>query len=1724
MALHESYQKWLEIGSQMGLTESSLMDFVKSSIADEKALRLQEREDKKIQQENMLKEKQIQADLEREKLAAELADKKLAAELAEKRRIDELADKQRTEERNYQLKVVQLQNERDLAEQRIRSENERLQVESETRRKMAESDSRTSTVDEDERLRCQIKNYNLGLSKFDNNSANLQSFLSRFEMLASTYEIPKKLWAIELSRSLEGISLQVFESLSPDGRMDYEILKHALLKKFEISEGSFRRLFFECKTANHESQTDFAHRLTTYLRNWLKLAGGKAESYEDLETLLVKNNYFRSQPKCIQVFIKEHGSHLSLQEMVKLSEAYREAHDIKAENENFSKFSKDKVIKPFVKPTEVKGTQNTNQSSNKQTKESDAEKKMNKRACYGCGSEQHMLRNCPNAKDKTRTFNKSDQRNQSAACSIIESSKPSELTVVLPNGETVPIVAAVSERKVTDKFLPDLVKAHKGQGLVNNRPVKFVRDTASSITIVRSNLIRPEQMTDQTVTCMLADGCVKTFKLAEVDITTPYYTGPIKAASIDTAIHELLIGNDYIKQIANKEPDIDSQSYSSKKYRGPFMFENSQLSQSHSRDDEMAVCEMSAEENTHGIKSCDDKRSSEITKNYRELDNSEENLDYQQRAESKNRNSDSSERLITEIGRINNEGYPTNSLHIGRNRSERQLYHPIVPIYAVRCGNEVSTSSPVSCNWQPEINNQSEISQMVGRIESDHSRSCESVDHEVNAAVQTRSQIDKESRTLKPLKLTKFEALNLTVDEFRRMQKTDPNLEKYWKLGEEVVPNSEDSKIKFAIKNDILYRHYKNGSSEVVKQVMVPEPLIDKVISYAHESILSGHCSLAKTLSKLMQEFYFYSMNARVRRFVMSCDLCQRGSNRKVGGKAPLMSMPIVKDPFDTVYIDIVGEVQPCSSEGHRWILTMMCASTRFPIAVPMKKIDSVSIAEELMTQFNTFGHPRLIISDNGANISSDVLMEANRLYGTRMHKIPVYRPESNSVLERSHQVMKSILRKLIVEQPKMWHRFISPLLFAIRSTNNVSGFSPFQLLFGRACRSHLTLLKDLWTKNDGEPESKTVYQYVLDLRERIESTCELAQKEFSKIQGRNQRYNNVRAKLRILQPGDSVLVLVPNPKCKLDFIWKGPAKVLERRGVVNYKIKFDDDQVRTYHINMLKKYINRNDISKQVDTPAVTDSVQQISHQKQNETDENDDENLAESAAVMGIVEESDDEMSDKDLDEVYDNHTTGKMDLYNLSQKETWKDVDINPSLTREQQDRLWKLVERYKDIFSDVPTITSLTKHKIELTSDVPVKSKPYKIPIHLQDAVEKEIDSLLENGWIEKSTAEYASPIVVVKKKQTNDIRLCINYKKLNDISKDYPQPMPEIDDVLAQIGPAKIYTTIDMCKGYYAVAMEESSKDYTSFVTPKDMYRFRVMPFGLKNSGATYSALLRQVLNGARNMQSFVDDVIAYNSNFETHEKTLQDLFQRVKEANLKIKPSKTKIGFSKVEYLGHVISQGTITPTNEHVEKIVNAPVPKSKHGVRSLCGTVGFLRKFIPKCASYLKPLHELTGNKSSNVIRWTDRHQEALDRIKKSLTSHPILNIYDSSKRHVLQTDSSDSCVGGVLLQEADDGLLHPVMYASRKLLDRESRYHIVEKEMLAIVWCCGKFYKYLYASHFTIQTDCQALCVLNGKMSSNARVIRWQLYMQSFNYTVEVIKGSDNCIADYLSRMHT
>jgi hypothetical protein len=263
----------------------------------------------------------------------------------------------------------------------------------------------------------------------------------------------------------------------------------------------------------------------------------------------------------------------------------------------------------------------------------------------------------------------------------------------------------------------------------------------------------------------------------------------------------------------------------------------------------------------------------------------------------------------------------------------------------------------------------------------------------------------------------------------------------------------------------------------------------------------------------MINHFFIPGAMQWCKRIVLSCLKCQQGANKNVGGKAPLQSLPIISEPFHTVYIDLVGKIEPSSAEGHTHILTLMDSATHFLIAVPLKKTDSVTIAEALMKQFDLVGYPQRIYNDNGSNLSSDIMREIYRTFGIQMKTIPVYWPRANLV-ERQHGIMKSIMRKLIVDQPRQWHRYLDALMFAIRTTPNASGYSPFELLFGRQGRTHLTFLKELWTGRNNNPETKDTYQYILDLENRITETCEFAQKELSKIRNKNQKYFNTNAML----------------------------------------------------------------------------------------------------------------------------------------------------------------------------------------------------------------------------------------------------------------------------------------------------------------------------------------------------------------------------------------------------------------------------------------------------------------------------------------------------------------------------------------------------------------------------------------------------------------------------------
>ena len=227
--------------------------------------------------------------------------------------------------------------------------------------------------------------------------------------------------------------------------------------------------------------------------------------------------------------------------------------------------------------------------------------------------------------------------------------------------------------------------------------------------------------------------------------------------------------------------------------------------------------------------------------------------------------------------------------------------------------------------------------------------------------------------------------------------------------------------------------------------------------------------------------------------------------------------MPLISVPFDTVCVDLVGPIAPSTERGHRYILTLIDMASRYPDAVPLRDIHTETVADALLDMYSRIGIPRRIHSDRGSQFTSEMMDEVNRLLSIKATTTTSYHPMGNSVVENFNKTLKNALKKMTSERVRDWDRYISPLLFAFRDTPQSStNFSAFELIYGRTVRGPMKILKELWTNEMEENELKTTYQYVLDIRERIEETCRIAGEGLSKAQATNKRYYDRRPGIKI--------------------------------------------------------------------------------------------------------------------------------------------------------------------------------------------------------------------------------------------------------------------------------------------------------------------------------------------------------------------------------------------------------------------------------------------------------------------------------------------------------------------------------------------------------------------------------------------------------------------------------
>jgi len=322
-----------------------------------------------------------------------------------------------------------------------------------------------------------------------------------------------------------------------------------------------------------------------------------------------------------------------------------------------------------------------------------------------------------------------------------------------------------------------------------------------------------------------------------------------------------------------------------------------------------------------------------------------------------------------------------------------------------------------------------------------------------------------------------------------------------------------------------------------------------------------------------MSNFWWPGIRDEVTRYCRSCNVCQRTILKERVSKAPLQKMPIIDVPFQRIGVDLVGPIIPASSSGKRYILTVVDYATRYLKTVALSGISTEEVAEAPCTVYSRLSIPTHVVPDQGSQFMSEVMAEVSRLLSIRNLVSTPYHPQTNGLVERFNGTLKAMLKKLCVERPKDWDRYLESVLFAYREVKQEkTGFSPFELLYGHTVRGPMAILRELWTKEQPIDEVRTTYQYVLELRNRLEETCRMVKDSLAESSVKSKKHFDRKTHMRELKAGDCVLILLPTAESKLLMQWKGPYVVTEQVGLTDYRIRTGETE-KVYYINMLKKY-----------------------------------------------------------------------------------------------------------------------------------------------------------------------------------------------------------------------------------------------------------------------------------------------------------------------------------------------------------------------------------------------------------------------------------------------------------------------------------------------------------------------------------------------------------------------
>lgn len=456
----------------------------------------------------------------------------------------------------------------------------------------------------------------------------------------------------------------------------------------------------------------------------------------------------------------------------------------------------------------------------------------------------------------------------------------------------------------------------------------------------------------------------------------------------------------------------------------------------------------------------------------------------------------------------------------------------------------------------------------------------------------------------------------------------------------------------------------------------------------------------------------------------------------------------------------------------------------------------------------------------------------------------------------------------------------------------------------------------------------------------------------------------------------------------------------------------------------------------------------------------------------------------------------------------------------LTHQEQVQLDRLIQRLLTTTSKALG-TLKVMHEINVVpGTAPIKQKAYRVSPFRQKMMEAELDKMLALGVVEPSNSPWAAPVCMIPKRDGSQ-RFCIDFRLLNAVTIKDAYPIPNIDDILDNLGNTRYLSTLDIKSAYWQVPLAPEARAYTGFVVPgRGLHQFVRMPFGLSNAPATWQRIIDNVLG--EDLKPFVwvylDDIVVTAPDFPSHLRLLTTVLERLRGAGMVASAEKCKFCRSELKYLGYIIDGQGLRTDPEKVQAMVNIPPPTNAKEVRSFLGMVSWYRRFVEGFSSIATPLTELT--KKNFKFVWTPECDAAFTRLKECLISPPVLARPDFTLPFTLQVDASGYGLGGVLTQRFPDGE-KVICYISRSLTSGERKFSATERECISCIWGVEKLRYYLEGRRFTIITDHHSLLWLHRLKDPQGRLARWALRLLPYDYEIIHRKGREHVVPDCLSR---